>query len=380
MRTGSHRGIRVLIGASLLSAVLGSIHAFSVFLEPLETQFQASRGKVSLTYSGALFFLTLMVLFGHRIYGQASAPLLCLFAVLLGAFGASVAAVSQTLWGVWIGFSLFFGLANGIGYGFGLQISAQANQGREGMAMGVVTAAYALGAVVSPILFERSLTNGGFQSAMTGLAFTLLGVGLMSAMMMRGIHYIATRHASHSADATGIWPIWLAYFGGVMAGLMVIGHAAGIATTLDPNSAMWVAPAVVAGCNLVGSLLGGMAVDRMAARWVVGGFATITAGALLSLAVIGAPAILVSLGLVGFAYGGTIAAWPSVISKRVGMAQSAKIYGRVFTAWGIAGVAGPWLAGTLYDGTGSYGIALVIAAMFAGVSAVKSGWILRSGV
>ena len=160
----------------------------------------------------------------------------------------------------------------------------------------------------------------------------------------------------------------------------MIGHAAGIATTLDPTRAMWVAPAVVAGCNLVGSLLGGMAVDRMAARWVVGGFAMITAGALLSLAVVGAPAILVSLGLVGFAYGGTIAAWPSVISKRVGMAQSAKIYGRVFTAWGIAGVAGPWLAGTLYDGTGSYGIALVIAAMFAGSSVVMSGWILRSAV
>ncbi|MEL7258405.1 MAG: MFS transporter, partial [Pseudomonadota bacterium] len=369
-------GTRVLIGASLLSAVLGSIHAFSIFLEPLETQFQASRGLVSLTYSVGLIFLTLMVLLGHRIYARWAAPMLCLGAVLLGAFGASVAAYANALWQVWLGYSVLFGLANGLGYGFGLQMAAQANPGREGFAMGVVTAAYALGAVVSPALFETGLANGGFRAAMLHLAIVLLFVGLMSAAFMRGTRFATWTPTRPISRISGVWLIWLAYFGGVMAGLMVIGHAAGIARALDPNKTLWIAPAVVAACNLFGSLLGGQAVDRLPARGVVGGFSVITLGALVALVAIGAPVAMVTLGLVGFAYGGTIASWPSVIAKRVGMDQSAKVYGRVFTAWGMAGLAGPWLAGTLYDGTGAYTIALGIAAMFAGLAVVMAARVL----
>jgi len=366
MMAGLSQGTRVLTGASLLSAVLGSIHAFSIFLEPLETQFQASRGLVSLTYSGGLMCLTLMVLLGHRIYGRASAPTLCLVAVFLGALGASVAAYANALWQVWLGYSFLFGLANGLGYGFGLQMAAQVNPRREGYAMGVVTAAYALGAVVSPALFEHGLANGGFRTAMLGLAIVLLVVGLVSAAFMRATRFVTSTPLQQSSEVSVVWPMWLAYFGGVMAGLMVIGHAAGIAKALDPSKALWIAPAVVAACNLFGSLLGGKAVDRLSARAVIVGFSV----------AIGAPIAMVALGLVGFAYGGTIASWPPVIAKRVGMDQSAKVYGRVFTAWGMAGLAGPWLAGTLYDGTGAYAIALGVAALFAGLATVMSGRVL----
>ncbi|WP_317056581.1 hypothetical protein [Roseovarius rhodophyticola] len=379
MMVGPSQGTRVLTGASLLSAVLGSIHAFSIFIEPLETQFQASRGLVSLTYSGGLMCLTLMVLLGHKFYGRAPAPILCLFAVVLGAIGASVAANANALWQVWLGYSILFGLANGIGYGFGLQMAAQANPGQEGFAMGMVTAAYALGAVVSPALFELGLASGGFWSAMLSLAIALLVFGLISACLMRGARFSASIPVRPGSKVSGVWPMWLAYFGGVMAGLMVIGHAAGIAKALDPSKALWIAPAVVAACNLFGSLLGGQAVDRLPPRWVVVGFSVITFAALVALVAIGAPIAMITLGMVGFAYGGTIASWPPVIAKRVGMDQSAKVYGRVFTAWGMAGLAGPWLAGTLYDGTGAYTVALGVAAMFSGVAVVMSGLVLAQG-
>ena len=60
----------IVAAASLLSAVLGSVHAFSVFIDPLEAQFSAARSAVSLTYSGALVSLTLAVLLGPRVYAR----------------------------------------------------------------------------------------------------------------------------------------------------------------------------------------------------------------------------------------------------------------------------------------------------------------------
>ncbi len=370
-------GLRVLAGASVLAAVLGSVHAFSVFIAPLEALFSVSRGQVSLTYSGALICLTLIVLLGHRIYPMFSAPVLCLATVGLGAAGALTASLSGSMIGVWIGYSLLFGLANGLGYGFGLQIAAQANAGREGLAMGCVTAAYALGAVLAPLLFAQALAHGGFSYAMTGLAVVLLGAGACAALLMQRVRYRADPAPSDARPVTEVRRMWLGYFGGVMAGLMVIGHAAAIARVLQPEQALWIAPALVAACNLLGSLIAGRAVDTLRAKWVLPGLSAITCLGLLILVLLEAAGMLLALAMIGFAYGGTIAAWPPVIAKRVGMARSAMVYGQVFTAWGVAGLAGPWLAGALFDGTGTYGMSLLIAAGFGAVATALS-WRLFS--
>ena len=53
----------VIIGCLILSFVMGSIHAFSVLLEPIETEFNVSRTFSSLTYSISLLSITLAVYF-----------------------------------------------------------------------------------------------------------------------------------------------------------------------------------------------------------------------------------------------------------------------------------------------------------------------------
>lgn len=385
-------GLRVLLAAAALAAVLGSVHAFSVFLTPLEGRFGASRSAISLTYSLALVALTCAVLIGPRYYARCSAARFVLITCALGAFGAGVAALAPTLPLVWLGYSLIFGAANGLGYGFGLQIAAQANPGREGLAMGIVTAAYALGSVVAPVLFALAVEASGFALAMQGLGFALVAVGLGSAALMRAG---GTRFAAASVDGPAapsllsrIPLLWLGYFGGVMAGLMVLGHAAGILATLRPGVAAWVAPVVISACNLAGSLMGGQMADRIPLGRVLAGLTLATMLALTGLASgfgaggfgasgVGAGVVIPLLGLVGFAYGGTIAAYPAAIAKLYGMRDSARIYGLVFTAWGAAGLMGPWLAGYLFDLSGRYDAALICAAMAASLSIASVGLLFR---
>lgn len=374
----------VLTAASLVSAVLGSIHAFSVFLIPLETQFSASRGAVSLSYSIALVALTLVVLWGPRLYSRWSAATLMLLACSLGAVGAIWAGLANSLWGVWLGYSLIFGAANGLGYGFGMQISAQFNPDREGLAMGVVTAAYALGSVVSPALFEVALHTGGIARAMNSLAFCLICVGLLSAILLQRakarFQTTPTGRPDHTRpDMRRLGLLWLAYFGGVTAGLMVIGHAAGIATALHPGTASWLAPVVIAALNLGGALIAGRLADTLAPGWLLSVLAALTAAALAGLASFGSSwAMLAAFGLIGFAYGGTIAVYPAAIAKRYGMQLGPRIYGRIFTAWGAAGLIGPWLAGALFDAGGGYHTALWSACLIALASAGLVRRALRS--
>ena len=360
---------QVLVAAAMVSIALGSIHAFSILLVPLETLFSSTRSAVSLTYSLALVSLSIAVLFGHLLYDKIAPSTFFITTCSLAAIGALVAGLANSLWVVWFGYGVLFGAANGLGYGFGLQLVAQAYPKREGFAMGIVTAAYALGAVLSPTIFNAIIAFFDFRAVMIVLAVTLLIVGFLSKVMLQRagavFRSVEQGEISTSASYKSQVLLWIGYFGGVLAGLMVIGHSAGIAASLQSDIAPWLAPMVIAFFNLIGSLVGGRLVDKIRPAGLLAVLAVITTGALISLVMFGKMGgLFFSMAVIGFAYGGTIAAYPAAIAKLFHVRHIAKIYGRVFTAWGCAGLLGPWLAGYLFDVNHDYQLALLTAACF----------------
>ncbi len=370
-------GVWVLMSASLLCAVLGSIHAFSVFLRPLETQFGIARSTASLFYSLALVSLTVSVLCGHLVFTRLKPSLLVSAFCGLAALGAFVAGTATHVSMIFVGYSLLFGAANGLGYGFGLQLSAQANPGREGLAMGIVTASYAFGAALSPALFSSALSNGGFEWAMSGLALMLLAILPLCALTLErsGIRFRAAS-AERSENSVGVrktlW-LWLGYGAGVAAGLMAIGHATGIAVEAGLKENIWVAPMVIAVFNLAGSVSGGWLTDRMKPVVPLVGLPVLSAIVLVLLAVAhGGFWVMTGLAIIGLCYGAIIAVYPAVIAKLCGPENSTRIYGRVFTAWGTAGLIAPWFAGYLFDVNGGYFLALIVAALISFVSAAAA--------
>lgn len=380
-------GLRVLFAASLLTLVLGTLHAFSVFVEPLEAEYGASRQSVSLTYSIALICLTVSVLFGHRVYG-ALRPAMFVLAIGIGAaLGLMIAANAGSLPVVWLGFGLVFGAANGFGYGFALQIGAQANEERAGMAMGIVTASYALGAALSPLLLEAAVAAGGVALALSGLGLVLACATPVSAFLLH-LSSVRFRQSLPVGDdaapdpSSGAGPgstdpsivrLWIGYGAGCAAGLMTIAHAIGIARNAGmPDALLVAAPITLALCNMVGGVTGGWMVDRMRARTVLVALAMVSAGAIVSL--LAAPhwtLVLSGLAFVGFAYGALIAAYPAAIASLFGTVRGVAAYGLVFTAWGLAGLVGPWLAGAIHDRYQDYFYALVVAGLLGIVSALS---------
>jgi MFS family permease len=145
---------------------------------------------------------------------------------------------------------------------------------------------------------------------------------------------------------------------------MTIGHAVGIASSQKFGGAIWATPALIAACSLAGSLIAGWLVDQVPARRLLVGLPVFSVAALGMLSVPISPGLMMGcFAGVGFSYGGIIAAYPAVIAKIFSAAQSSRIYGRVFTAWGCAGIISPWVAGRLFDSTGSYQWALRMAGL-----------------
>ncbi len=360
----------------LVTFVLGSVHAFSVFIVPLEELFALPRSRVSLVYSVALLALTLAVFIGHRIYHRLSAWRLVVLTCGVAALGLFIAALGGNWWMMLFGYSLLFGFCNGVGYGFCLQLVGRVMPDIKGFAMGAVTAAYAVGSIVFARVIAGIIERFSVAAALLTMAALVAGCGFLAALTL-GLS--RTRYAAEAGDAgrgarldqTRVAQFWLAYMTSVFAGLMAIGHAAGIALAKGAGPAQATLAAVAIGC---GSALGGFAsgwlVDRVKSSLLLIGLALLSMLALLSINVFTDPLrVIGALTAVGFGYGSIIAIYPVAISDCFADAGP-RAYGLVFTAWGFAGLLAPWSAGLIYDLSASYAPAMAIAAALALVSAL----------
>ena len=366
-----------LVAAMLVTFVLGSVHAFSVFIVPLENLLQLPRSEISLIYSLALVALTIAVLLGYRVYHRLAPGSLVLLTCLLAAAGIALAALVPAWWALCAGYSLLFGFANGIGYGYSLQLVGRVMPRRRGFAMGAVTAAYAVGSVIFAQVFAWRIAAAGVDAALLAIALALVICGGLAALMLRvsGASYgqpaAAPADDMRAGHSTGVAVFWMAYLSAVFAGLMAIGHAAGIALSRDAAPGLATQAAVTTGIgSALGGFLAGWMIARCSAVRLLIGLPLLSAGALLALSLTGdAGATVILLSLVGFAYGSLIAVYPVAIAERYGE-QGPRIYGRVFTAWGFAGLAGPWSAGLIYDWQAAYEPAMLTAAGIAVLSSV----------
>ncbi len=361
----------------LVTFVLGSVHAFSVFIVSLEALLDLARSQISLVYSLALVAITLAVIVGYRIYGLLSAWWLVLASCVFAACGLWLAAAANSWWTLVAGYSVAFGFSNGVGYGYCLQLVGRVMPERKGFAMGAVTAAYAVGSIVFAKIFAWRIAQDSVASAFQSIAVALLFCGILAALMLRyaGARYDLdgqeARHDTGLSQEDKIFPYWAAYLTGVFSGLMAIGHAAGIASVRGAGAelAAWAAVIIGVGSALGGFVAGGL-VDRWSASRFLVGLPLLSAIALLCISAVADLCVtLFLLGIVGFSYGAIIAIYPVAISTCFGD-RGPRAYGRVFIAWGVAGLLAPWSAGLVYDQRGDYQLAMVIAAVVAVLSAV----------
>jgi MFS family permease len=80
--------------------------------------------------------------------------------------------------------------------------------------------------------------------------------------------------------------------------------------------------------------------------------------------------------LLGVGYSATAALIPAMVSDRFRGARFGLILGIGLFASAIGSALGPWMAGRLYDLTGSYAVAFIIAAS-CGAVAASAGWRAR---
>jgi OFA family oxalate/formate antiporter-like MFS transporter len=371
---GPDPALRAIGAASVLALALGALHGFSVLVPALEAATGAGRAAVGAIYGGATFALMLGVLASPALIARLPQRRLILLAG-----GGAAAGPLVALWGGYGaalgGLGVLFGFCNGVGYAAALRIAAGqgATAARAGAGIGIATGCYCAGASVFAFAAEplpeglaprlwllAAICAAGAVAAAALLPAAGRGADVPRAATVR----VDLTHAERQAG----WRLWALYLAGMLAGLMVFGHAGPIMAAAGGAAALGAA-AVSAG-SLAGSL-GAGALAARAGPWagIAAALGTLAAGALLAAAATGAAGTFGALLLAGTGYGALITVVPVGVERLARPAVAPRLFARVFTAWGIGGLAGPVAGGALQALSQGYALPLGVAGVLAAIAA-----------
>ena len=356
-----------LIACLLITFCMGTIHAFSTLIQNIEIQTSVGRMASSFVYSIALVNVTLAVFFGHILYRKLSPNLLISLIAILPLIGLFFSSLQSWLGWV-IGYGFLFGLSSGLGYGLSLFIvSSITERDKLGYALGLVTASYAFGAVAFSMAYPFLFSYFGFKNGYI-IGLVTLTLIVMVALICYKVSKVNIKNELNGdnqiqSKSSKISQLWFGYFLGVFAGLMAIGHAVPLiisfgGSTLTAVSAITL---MTLGSAIAG-IYAGWLVDRYGCKRPLLVILIINCLALIGLSTItNIHLLLVLLVTIASLYGAVIAIYPTLVNHFVGSDLSAKIYGRVFTAWGAAGLISPSLAGWLFEKNNNYNTSILFA-------------------
>lgn len=350
----ANRGWIVTFAGLGINLALGVLYAWSLFKDAISKEFGWQGSQLNDPYTlCCLVFAGAMILagrcqdkFGPRATASLGGLLIGLGLILLSTTS------SYTLW------LLGFGVLGGLGMGFGYSSATPPAlkwfpPAKTGLIAGLVVAGFGLAPVYLAPLSTYLVTHFQLQKSMLilGGSFLVAIVGLAQLLTNPPAGYSASPAAPGAKPAaTGLgpgeivrtptfWLLWLIYFAGAGAGLMVISSISGMAKTTMKDAA-FIAVAVMAIGNAGGRIGAGLLSDKIGRRWTL--FLVLLFQAALMLAAIPVTnaaegpkyVIVVVATLIGFNYGANLSLFPSFAKDLWGLKNFGLNYGILFTAWG----------------------------------------------
>jgi MFS family permease len=381
----ANHGWTVTFSGLGINLALGILYTWSMFKGAIEKEFGWQGSQLNDPYAlCCLVFAAAMILAG-RCQDKFGPRLTASIGGLLVGAGFLLCSTT-TSYGIWL---LGFGVLVGIGIGFGYSSATPPAlkwfpPSKTGLIAGLVVAGFGLAPVYLAPASQYLLGAYQVQKSMLilGIAFVVIVCGLAQMLVNPPAGYVAgARPAAGSAPkaaAVNVAPgeiirtplfylLWVIYFIGAGAGLMVIGSISGMAKTSMKEMA-FVAVAVMAIGNAGGRILAGTLSDRIGRRWTL--FIVLLFQAGLMFAAIPVTAskdmagvvIVLVAALIGANYGANLALFPSYTKDLWGLKNFGMNYGVLFTAWGVGGLVLPRLQQMLTARSGgSYASSFVTA-------------------
>jgi MFS family permease len=393
----SRRAISLVVIALTLSLAYGVWYAYSVVLVALLREFGWSRSVLAGAFSAfTLVHGAVNPLVGMLCDRVRPLRLTTVGGVLLG-LALWADSYIATPWQLYLGYGVFTAIAVAAAGWIPALVQVQRDfQDRLGLALGIVSSGVGVGMLLVVPFTQLLIDAYGWRTAFRVLAgvcvlwivpssLILMRLAPQRAPVARAATAPTLAHHVTLAQAIRGTPFWLMlaafFFGNICSQTL---HVHQVAYLVDRGVAAIVAASVVGVVGLssiVGKTGGGWISDRVEREKVyVAGIGVMLAGMAVLASLGHAPprgAIYLYGALLGLGYSVTASLIPAMVSDRFSGPHFGAIVGVGLLGSALGSAVGPWMAGLLFDRTGSYMQAFAIAAG-CGIVAGAAGWRART--
>jgi OFA family oxalate/formate antiporter-like MFS transporter len=384
----------VVVGAILIQLALGAIYAWSVFTARLTDAAGAYAFSASETAwvfsSGLATFAIVMVLAGRVLPRVGPRTLSVVGGLLLGSGYVLGGLFGESFWVQLVCIGIVGGAGIGLAYVVPISVCVKWFPDKKGLITGLAVAGFGFGATIWVKLAGSwfggllNTTNvfglPGVQSVFVIYGMALAALVLLGSVVMvnppenylpAGWTPVTSENGDHEGAVefrardmlrtTQFYMLWAVFMFAGVAGLMVIYSIKlfGIDALehkgiVDAGAITGTAMAWYAIFNGLGRIAWGSISDRIGRRSTLilmsalqGATMLMTYHVFINFGMV--YGFILAAGLIGFNYGGSFALFPAITADYFGNKNVGSNYGWMFTAYGVAGLAGPLLAGYFKD-------------------------------
>ncbi|MEW5725624.1 MAG: OFA family MFS transporter [Thermodesulfobacteriota bacterium] len=386
-----NRGWTVTFAGTGINLALGILYTWSIFKQAIQKSMEAgapggfawSPAALNDPYAVCCIVFALAMVLAGKVQDRTGPRVTAFIGGIL--VGLGFIWISQTT--AYLAWVLGFGVLSGLGIAFGYASATPPAlkwfpPSRTGLIAGLVVSGFGLASVYIAPLSEYLVGSWGLQKAMLffGLAF-LVVVCCLSLLLVNpppGYSPAAPAQAGGASKPVlgeelgpagmlkkpTFYSLWVTFFIGAGAGLMVIGSVAGLARK-SMGGLAFLAVAILAVGNAAGRIVAGFLSDKIGRKLTL--TIMLLFQAVLMFAAIpvtgtdSAVALVLLATLIGFNYGTNLSLFPSFTKDLWGLKNFGLNYGLVFTAWGLGGLVMGRLSQMLKAATGSFDSSFITA-------------------
>jgi OFA family oxalate/formate antiporter-like MFS transporter len=383
-----------VVASFFLTSSFGIIYSYSDFFLPLSSQFNWSHAVVSTVPGVALLVFSVGAVIGGYVTDRLSFRKLAFIGTVLIGVGTGLASQVQNFPALLV----LFGLLTPLGTSFVVIVATAAPVRwfvkKRGLAVGIMAAGSGLGTLIVPPLIERLIQSEGWREGfmVMGLGYLVL-LAVCSSFIQTpeerkekpyGWHEMNEEERSHLVNQTweealskrAFWQIYVMFFVGSFGATMFLVHVIPFADTVGISQ---LDASIGLGAFGAGSLLArvamGLVADRLgrSATVVISFIVQVISLALLALSSSSLIILFYACAFgIGFGYGGYLSDFIALSGDLFGMKWIQRIWAIDETAYGIAGLISPIVAGILFDSFDNYylvfGIGTVLALLGLGIA------------
>ena len=392
----------ILIASCFVTLCIGSLYAWSAFASPMTVYLSECAGheiaSLAIVFTIANAVGPITMISGGYINDKMGPKAVLLVGGLLFGAGMIGSGFVTSVGMLIVTYGLGVGLGMGLIYGITVSNTVKFFPDKGGFAGGVITACYGASSIIIPPIANALAETYHVTVAFKAIGIVMLVIICASAFVIEACpadFKLAGTAAKAAAPAvkdhkysdmlktSDCYLMLLTLMCGAFAGMMVISQASQIAQKmmgLTPATAA-VVVSVVALFNTLGRLAAGTISDKLGAT----GTLRITFAASLVASVVlffctESSMILfyVCLALVGFAFGSIMGIYPGFTAQRFGRKYNSVNYGIMFIGFALAGLFGPTVINNIFQSTGRYQPAFLVAAALAVVGEILIIFLRRS--